>query len=374
MYLPAENRIKICGMKNILSTVLLLLIGCNVFSQPPVENLIIVTTDGLRWQEVFKGMDSVIANQRKYNQGDSAYLFKTYGSNNPEERRKRLMPFFWSFVKQNGQIYGNRDKDSRVNVANPYKFSYPGYSEIFTGYPDTAVNSNEYMPNPHENVLEYINHQLGFNGRVAAFGAWEAFDRILNKKRSSFPIISAFDTVSGTLSSEQRLVNNMLRDSYKPFGESECLDVFTHYAALEYAKTNRPRVLYIAYGETDEWAHEGKYKHYLDATKQFDKWLSDLWTFVQSNPDYRDKTAFLITTDHGRGDLIKDEWTSHGRSIQDADEIWLAVFGKGIPKKGEVSGHPVIYQKQFAQTIAFMLGTEFTSTHPIAGKVEEIFK
>lgn len=319
-------------------------------------------------------MDSAIANQRKYNQGDSAYLYKTYWSDHADERRKLLMPFFWNFIQQNGQIYGNRDKGSRVNVANPYKFSYPGYSEIFTGYPDTAVNSNEYKPNPHENVLEYINRQSGFKGRVAAFGAWEAFDRILNKKRSGFPVIAAFDTVPGNLSPEQRLVNHMLRDSYKPFGLSECFDVFTHYAALEYAKANRPRVLYIAYGETDEWAHEGKYKDYLDAAKQFDKWLSDLWIFVQSNPDYRDKTAFLITTDHGRGDIKKDEWTSHGRSIQDADEIWLATFGKGISKKGEMSDHPVIYQKQFAQTIAFMLGTEFKSNHPIAAKVDEIFK
>jgi hypothetical protein len=48
----------------------------------------------------------------------------------------------------------------------------------------------------------------------------------------------------------------------------ECLDVFTHCAAIEELNKNKPRVLYIAYGETDEWAHSGKYRSYLDAAHQ----------------------------------------------------------------------------------------------------------
>ena len=43
----------------------------------------------------------------------------------------------------------------------------------------------------------------------------------------------------------------MLLNSFKPFGEEECLDVFTHYAAMEYLKMRKPKVLYISYGETE---------------------------------------------------------------------------------------------------------------------------
>ncbi|HEY9363519.1 MAG TPA: hypothetical protein VIQ00_09680, partial [Chitinophagaceae bacterium] len=157
------------------------------------ENIIIITMDGLRWQEVFKGMDSALANNEKFNQGDSAYLFNKFWANKERERRKKLMPFLWSEIVGNGQVYGNRSLDNKVNTANPHWFSYPGYSEIMTGFADTAINSNEYPPNPHVNVLEFLNQQTTLRGKVAAFGAWEAFDRILNEKRSGVPVISAFD-------------------------------------------------------------------------------------------------------------------------------------------------------------------------------------
>ncbi|HQZ50941.1 MAG TPA: hypothetical protein PLF17_10480, partial [Chitinophagaceae bacterium] len=167
------------------------------FAQRQTENIIIITTDGFRWQEVFKGMDSAIANNSKFNQGDSEYIYKTYWSNDEVERRKKLMPFLWSTVVTKGQIFGNRTVGSKVNNANPYWFSYPGYSEIFTGYADTAINSNGYPPNPNVTVLEFLNKQPKLKGKVAAFGAWNAFDRILNEERSGVPVFSAFDLMGG---------------------------------------------------------------------------------------------------------------------------------------------------------------------------------
>jgi hypothetical protein len=77
-------------------------------------------------------MDSAIANNSKFNQGDSSYIFEKYWSNNENERRKKLMPFFWNTIVNHGQIYGNRKLDNKVNNANPHWFSYPGYSEIMT--------------------------------------------------------------------------------------------------------------------------------------------------------------------------------------------------------------------------------------------------
>lgn len=343
-----------------------------VEAQQKIENIIIITTDGLRWQEVFNGMDSAIANSSLYNQGDSASIYKNYWSNNRDERRKKLMPFLWSTIEKQGQLYGNRFYENKVDNANRYWFSYPGYSEIFTGYPDTAINSNDYPNNPHTTVLEFIQQQPAYRNRVAAFTAWNAFDRILNEPRSGFPVIAAFDTVMGKLNEKQKLVNNMLANSFRPWNNSECLDVFTHYAAFEYLKTQSPKVLYVAYGETDEWAHAAKYRYYLDAAQQVDKWIKEIWNYVQSHEKYRNKTALLITTDHGRGDKNKKEWTSHGSNITGAHEIWFGVVAPSLPPKGEVKQVMQLYQKQFAQTIAKLLGLSFTANHPIAGAVIEV--
>lgn len=353
----------------------LFFITATIYSQQPVENIIIVTTDGLRWQEVFKGMDSAIANDSKFNQGDSDYLFKKYWSNNEKERRKKLFPFLWSTAEAQGQLYGNRTLGNKVDNANPYWFSYPGYSEIMTGYADTSINSNDFPPNPNTNVLEFLNQQSKFKGKVSAFGAWEAFDRILNEKRSGFPVVSAFDKNGGNHpTAQQQLINSMLDDSYKPWHEAECLDVFTHYAAMEELKSKNPKVLYVAYGETDEWAHSGQYRNYLDAAHQVDAWIKQIWDYVQSQSQYKNKTALFITTDHGRGDAFKKEWTSHGTSIRDAYEIWFAVLAPSTIPKGEMKIEMQLYQKQFAQTIAKILGHTFKANHPVAEEVKNVFK
>lgn len=352
---------------------LALLFQNKVFAQNKIENLIIVTTDGYRWQEVFKGMDSAIANNPKYNQDDSEYIFKKYWNNDILERRKLLMPFLWTTIETKGQIYGNRAYDNKVDNANPYWFSYPGYNEIFTGYPDTAVNSNNYKANPNTTVLEFLNRQPKLKRKVAAFGAWDAFDRILNEQQSGIPVFSAFDTIGGKYPSpNEKLINSMMADSYKPWLQEECLDVFTQYSAMEYLKKNKPKVLYISYGETDEWAHAGQYRSYLDAAHQVDAWIKKIWDFVQSDPQYKNKTAIFITVDHGRGDKEKEKWTSHNNKIEDAHEIWFAVMGPGIKATGEMKEPVQLYQKQFAQTMANLLGYNFKAEHPVGEAIKSV--
>lgn len=349
-----------------------LLLFCSTFTfAQHAKNIIIITTDGFRWQEVYKGMDSSIANNPKFNQGDSADIYKKYWSDDINERRKKLLPFLWNVIEKNGQLYGNRNFNNKVDNANPFWFSYPGYSEIFTGFTDTAVNSNDYPPNPNTNLLEFLNKQPAYQNKIAAFGAWNAFDRILNEGRSKLPVYSAFDKIIGNnLSPQEKLMNDMLEDSYRPFGDGECLDVFTHYAAMHYLKTKKPKVLYIAYGETDEWAHSGHYKDYLNAAHLVDKWIEDIWNYVQSDPAYKNKTALFITVDHGRGDLVKAEWTSHGKDIKDSHEIWFAAMGPGIKAKGEVKNTEQFHQEQFAQTMAGLLGIEFKAEHPVGKKID----
>ncbi|MER3497369.1 MAG: phosphoglyceromutase [Chitinophagaceae bacterium] len=339
------------------------------------ENLIIITLDGFRWQEVFKGMDSIIANNASYHQGDSAFIFDNYWSGDETERRKKLLPFIWTTVAAKGQLYGNRAFGNKVDVANPYWFSYPGYSEIFTGYVDTAINSNSHPANPNKNVLELLNAQAKFKNKVAAFGAWETFNCILNEKRSGIPVFAAFDELGGKHpNGNEKFLNRLLKDSYKPWLKDECLDVFTHYGAMEYLKTRKPKVFFIGYGETDEWAHSGQYRSYLDAAHQADAWLMEIWNFVQSDPQYKNKTTIFITTDHGRGDINKDEWTSHNNNVQDSHEVWFALLGPAIKSRGEMKIAMQLYQQQLAQTFARLLGVKFKAPHPVAEEVKQIFE
>lgn len=361
------------AVRKLLIAFLMTICSGSLYAQDKIKNLILITADGLRWQEVFGGVDISLASDKRFNENDSLLIYQNYHAVNAEESRKRIFPFLWSEFAQNGRLYGNRDKGTKVNNANPYWFSYPGYSELLTGYVDLKVNSNDYPENPNTSLLGFLQKQADFKGKIAAFGAWNAFDRILNEKAAGFPVVSAFDKAGGEHpSAEDIMRNRMLADSYKPWNQGECLDVFTHYAAMEYLKKKDPRVLYIAYGETDEWAHSGKYRSYLDAAHQLDAWLKEIWTYVQSNSQYRDKTALMITVDHGRG--TGEGWTSHGSKVEGSDQTWFAVLAPGITGRGEITGDMQLYQKQLARTMASLLGVNFTAEHPVEDGVPGISK
>lgn len=361
-------------MKNVLLTFLLALVcvACNKKEPANRKNLIIITLDGMRWQDVFTGMNPDIAANNAFNQGDSAYIYDTYWADEVQERRTKLMPFLWDSIAANGQIYGNRTLGNKVNNANPYWFSYPGYSELFTGFVDKEIDSNSDPNNPNLTLLTYLNRQPEFKNKMAAFTAWDAFNRILNEPEAGFPVFVAFDSIGGeNPTPKQKLITNMLDDSFKPWHTAEDLDVFTFYAAMEYLKKKQPKVLYIAFGETDEWAHAGKYRFYLDAAHQIDEWIGRIWNYVQHHPAYKNKTTLLITVDHGRG--VKGEWTSHGSGVAGAGQTWFAIMGPGMAAKGELGNKMQLFQKQLTQTMARSLGVTFEAEHPIAEPVLPIW-
>lgn len=366
-------------MKKLLSLILLLSVTValpfQAEAQRQTENLVIVTLDGYRWQEVFTGADKALINNEEFTD-DPETLMEKFGADTPRQRREILMPFLWNVVAKKGQIYGNRELGNNVNVANKYWFSYPGYSEIFTGYPDERVDSNSYPSNPNTNVLGFINKQPEFEGKVVAFGSWNAFSRILNEERSDFPVNSGYELVTENLNGEpltetQKMLNDYQRHTPRFIG-SERLDASTFAMAFEYLKVNKPRVLYIGFGDTDVFAHRGKYGMYLNAAHYTDAMIKKLWDYLQSTPQYKNKTTLLITVDHGRG--YGTEWTSHGSSVDHTSDIWFAVMGPDTPSTGVMSDENQLYQKQFAQTMAYFLGLTFEADHPVADRIESVIE
>ena len=82
----------------------------------------------------------------------------------------------------------------------------------------------------------------------------------------------------------------------------------------------------------------------------------------------------FITVDHGRGDKVKAQWTDHGSDVPGASEIWFAAMGPEITPKGEIKTNSQFYQKQFAQTLAKIMGYNFKTDHPVETEIKEIFE
>jgi arylsulfatase A-like enzyme len=236
-------------------------------------------------------------------------------------------------------------------------FSYPGYNEILTGKADDEnITSNDKINNPNTTILELANKNEAYKGKVAAFGSWDVFPYIINENRSGVPVNASFELAKGDNLSLKELFLNQLQAIIPSPWSTVRFDAFTHYYALEYLQREHPKLVYIAYGETDDFAHDGQYDAYLKSAHNTDNFLKELWYFSQNDAFYKDNTLFIVTTDHGRGTEPIDTWTDHGKAVKGAGETWLIVFGKGVTGLGEIGNNEQLYAHQIAPTVLKVLG------------------
>jgi hypothetical protein len=343
-------------------------------SKGKTENIVLILIDGLRWQEIFRGAEFDLLTNPKYNSVDSLERMKKYWAENTDDRRKKLMPFIWSQIAANGQLYGNRDLGNKVDVANPYWFSYPGRAELLSGYVDEKINSNGYKNNTNMNVLEFIHSQKAYNNKVCAFACWTPVGKCLNKDNSKMMINIPWENITGDhLTEAEILANEIQHLAPKILGYGERLDFEVYALAKAYIQAHHPKVTYLDMGDTDEYAHSGHYDSYLEDIHQFDQILKHLWDMMQGDAFYKGNTTFVIVTDHGRG--VGAEWTSHNSDIARSQETWLMVMGPDSPALGEVKTEGQIYQTQYAATIAHLLGLHYTVDGQTVGeKIQSVSK
>jgi hypothetical protein len=333
-------------------------------AQQPAENLILVTLDGLRWQDVFRGCDPRFVHKEHGGVKDLFEVDREFRRESPEDARAVLMPFLWNVIAKEGQIFGDPEKGARATIQNQHKFSYPGYSELLCGFADPRIDSNDKKVNPNLTVLEHLHGLPRFRGRIAVFSGWDVHPFMVAAERSGLFVQSGWDlpTVATT---PERLA--WLRGSYAQlprYWPGFCFDALTFPAAKEYLLARKPKVLYLALGETDEWGHGRRYDLYLQMARTADGMLRTLWETVQGLEEYRGRTAMLITVDHGRGRNEKD-WTDHGAKVEGAEEVWMALMGPNVPALG-VREKVETTLAQVAATAAQLLGEDLSKLEPRA--------
>lgn len=258
---------------------------------PPAGNVFIITTDGFRWQELYNGADSVLISDPLLVR-DTGLLKALYWDRNPEISRRKLMPFFWNVIAQQGQLMGNRIYNNRVNVANLYKISYPGYNEILSGFADYRFIPNLTIRNRNEHILGYLNKQPDYAGRIAAFSSWNVMPYILDEQHNNFPVNSGYEMLDEEGQDTLHLLINQVQRNIG--GRSNTRhDMLTYESAKSYIEKKHPKVLFLGFGETDEFAHKGEYDTYLQKAHQVDMMIAELWYYVQTDPFYRNNTTFI---------------------------------------------------------------------------------
>jgi Metalloenzyme superfamily len=330
------------------------------------RNVVLIVSDGLRWQEVFTGADPLLLNEKNGGIWDKEQdLRREFWRADATERRRALLPFLWSTVATHGQIFGNQTRGSIARVTNGFAFSYPGYNEMLTGHADPRINSNEFGPNPNISVFEWLNSLPDLHGQVGVYATWATFKDIFNVGRSHLPLQVGWDPpYHGALTPRQALLNELYRTTTR-LDDEDVYDAFLQIPLIDSFATQQPHVLFVGYGETDNWGHAGRYDLLLHSAHTFDQFVEQLWNTLQRLPAYHDRTTFIITTDHGRGSGPV-EWKEHGVEEKGSENIWIAVLGPDTPPLGERSQTAEVHQAQIAATIAALLGKDYRTAVPAA--------
>lgn len=244
------------------------------------SNVVLLTIDGVRWQEFYGGAD-------------------------PARGSGAAFPWFWASLAPEGRVFDAR-------VANPIHLSLPGYQSIFAGSAqpcgDNACGQIRATTFP-----ERLVNELGLpRHEVASFASWTG-------------LVYAIESHPGAtfVDAGQRCGGGGEGCALGAAELSARLDAATMAYALRYLERQRPAFLYIALNDADEEGHRGQYDRYLDALRRADRWIEEIVGTLERMGAWGRRTALLITTDHGRGEGAR--WGEHGAmSVGDADaRIWI---------------------------------------------------
>ncbi len=307
--------------------------------------VVLVTIDGVRWQDVFQGIDRSFARSLDKKHVDE--LAKPNG----------LTPHLHELVAKSGTALGHKDDCGIVRQASNTNISLPGYYEIFTAR-RTRCMSNVCPPVIVPTILDRAaTHGIA---PVASIASWDVLDHAVTAragKGSRSVFVSAGSTKwPGTRPLEdQRLELSVARGEKSgpapaPGGKYRP-DRHTAAIALEYLRVHRPRLLHVGLGDADEWGHRDDYANYVTALRETDAFLGQLADLL-SAMDVFDTTTVIVTADHGRSRTFRE----HGYSHPESGRSFVVAFGGKAATRGEACAKHNIVLPDVGATVNAILG------------------
>jgi len=304
---------------------------------PRADAVVLVTIDGVRWQEIFGGVDPALAAGDKLPPA-------------PDPTSLALLPNLHRLFFDGGVVLGDPALPGGIEGSAPRHMSMPGYVEIATGA-STDCAGNDCKPALGETIADAITAAPGDHG-AAVFGSWSEIARAAAAHPRRL-----FVQTGGAPGQPGRSLGD---------GEAYIPDSVTAAQALDYLRTKRPRFLWVALGDTDEWAHAGAYRNYLDALRAADRFVGELAATLGRMGDRGARTAIFVTADHGRDPGFRD----HGGPP--SGPVWLLARGPTIPRRGAVATSRRRELRDVAPTLRALLGLPARACSRCGEPIDEI--
>ncbi len=301
-----------------------------------VDNVILVTLDGVRWQEIFTGADPALAGEAGLPGG-------------PHRSARGLTPNLHRLFFDGGTVLGDPELGERFLASGPRFVSLPAYVEIMTGAVSGCAG-NDCQPDVPWTIASEIARRTPEQG-AAVFSSWGTISRAVGPGENMF--------LAAGRHPDDPAPAYPGHGDYRP-------DRRTAALALEHLRRRRPGLLWVALGDTDEWAHRRDYRGYIEALRFSDAFVGELCAHLDEMGDYGARTAVFVTTDHGRDAGFAD----HGGPESAA--VWLMARGKGLSAKGAAALRTPRHLRDIAPTIAALRGWAARRCGACGGVITEL--
>ena len=263
-------------------------------SKPPFT-IVLVTLDGVRWREVFEGVDAKLAESHGLPPSEIVTAAE-------------LTPNLHRIIATHGVALGAPGHGAPISASGPNFVSLPGYAELLSGRRATHCRDNQCAGGGARTLLDEFTATWGSDAsQVALFTSWPDIARV---------------------ASERGMVSEPL-----PRGAGFRPDAITADLAIAHLKAHPPKFLFLGLGEPDEFGHQDDYAGYLNAVRRADARIAEVDDELSRLAASGTRTALFVTADHGRA----DSFVEHGSKFPESARVWLIAAGSAVRGSGFVA-------------------------------------
>jgi hypothetical protein len=297
----------------------------------PGDPVIVVVMDGVRWQEIFLGVDPV--------------MLEAHAAGRAQRRRpfapEALTPNLHALIEARGAALGAPGR-STIHASGPRFVSLPAYREIFSGASSLDCLDNQCPQIVRRTMVDELRDH---GGRAAVFASW-----------TPIALAAASEAGAVVLSTGQ---GDTKVEPYPGDGDFRP-DRSTARLALDYLERERPDFLFVGLGEPDEYAHRGDYLGYLGAIAAADAVVGEIIEALGRMGARGERSHLFVTTDHGRASTFRD----HGGAYPESSSVWLVAAGPAIRARGAIVTDEPARLADLAPTMRVILGLAAPVTIP----------
>jgi len=286
---------------------------------------VVVTLDGVRWHEVFEGVDAKLAAEHDL-------------PANAVVSARELLPNLHAIIASHGAALGAPGHGAAISASGPEFLSLPGYAELLSGRSVTGCDNNQCTGLGVHTIMEELSAVSASGAEVAAVTSWTDIARVTSLRGCRAAVSSGRHGGANrelfARDGEGARLMALAETAPRGVGDADFRpDALTADIAIHYLKSAAPRFLFLGLGEPDEFGHMNDYAGYLDALRRADARIAEIDAELQRLEARGTRTALFVTADHGRA----DSFVNHGSPYPESARVWLVAAGSAFAARGFVS-------------------------------------